>query len=372
MKRAAVVGVVMASIAGVPSGCQKRSESAGSGGGPPPAPVRVVTAERRELPLEIRTIGSAESLAVVTVRPQLDGMIVGTPLVEGGEVKAGDVLVRLDPRPFEAALHEAEARLESGRAHEADARRALGQLETALQGRAVSERERDKAQADASALAADVRMWEAAVETARLRLAYCTITSPISGRAGLIKVKAGNVVKENETEIAQISQVDPIGVTFSIPEQSLGQVRRLMKEAPLRVDALASGDDGEPVSGEVTFLDNQVDPSTGTIRLRANFANADRRLWPGQFVRVTLRLTVERDVIVIPEQAVQTGQKGKFVYVVRDGVAEMRDVTVSRNAGGMAAVTGGIEPGEVVVTEGQLRLLPGARVQLKTDAAAGG
>lgn len=352
-------------------GCDKAVEKATGPGAGPLAPVRLASAERRDLPLDIRTIGAVESLAVVTIRPQIAGRIVETPFVEGGDVSRDDVLVRLDARPFEAALHESEARLEASKAREFDANLALAQMESAMQGRAVSERERDKSKADALAAAAEVRMNEAAVETARLQLEYCTIRAPIAGRTGLVKVKAGNVVKENETEIVQVSQIDPIGVSFAVPEQHLAEIRRLQKLGPLVVEAAPPGDDGPPERGEVSFSDSQVDPATGTLRMRATVANPDRRLWPGQFVRVTLRMTVEKDVIVVPAHAVQTGQKGQFVFVVKDGTAHMVDVTVSRTSDGLAAIASGLNAGDQIVTEGQLRLLPGTRVQAKAEPGAG-
>lgn len=350
-------------------GCDRAG--AGPAPAPAPAPVRTAVAERRDLPLEIRTIGTVESLATVTVRPQIAGRIVEVPLQEGQEVRPGDTLVRIDPRPFEAALAEARARLEAARARERDARLAFAQMEAAAQGRAVSERERDKSGADAEAAAAEVRVAEAIVQTGELQLEYCTITSPIAGRSGLVRVKAGNVVKENETEIAQINQMAPIGVSFAVPEGSLAEVRRLREAGPLSVQAAPPGDDRPAPVGEVTFLDNQVDPATGTIRLRATFANEDRRLWPGQFVRVTLTLAVERGVIVIPSYALQNGQQGPFVFVVKDGTAQMRPVVVARTVGDLSAIRSGLEPGEVVVTEGQLRLVPGVKVDAKADAPAG-
>lgn len=359
--------VLALSLAACLNGCSKNEPPAAQAGGPPQAPVRVSNAERRDLPLEIKTIGTTESLSTVIVRPQVSGIIADSPLVEGKEVRAGDVLVKLGARPFQAALSEAEARLESSRVRENDARRALTQLEAALQGRAVSERERDKAQADVDASAADVRMNEASVETARLRLAYCEIRSPLTGRAGTVWMKEGNVVKENETQIVQVSQIEPIGVSFAVPEQHLSMMRALQSAGPLSVEALPNGDSGKPVTGALAFIDNQVDPTTGTIRVRAEFTNSDRRLWPGQFVRVTLRLTVEHDVVVVPAPAVQTGQKGMFVFVVKDGTAEMREVRVSRSADGFTAIASGVDAGEQVVTDGQLRLLPGSRVQVKTE-----
>lgn len=346
-------------------GCDRKPAEAA----PPPiaapaVPVRVAAAEQMDLPLEIRTIGNVESLAKVSLKPQIAGLVIETPFADGGDVNAGDVLVRIDPRPYEAALSEALARLEVSRARAADAESLLKMMHEALEGRAVAQRDLDKAKSEADATAAAVKADEAAVQTARLNLDYSTIRAPISGRAGMIMVKRGNVVKENESQIVEINQLRPIGVSFALPEQQLSRVRELQSHAALRLTALPPGDSGPPAEGTISFIDNKVDPTTGTIRVRGDFPNQDDRLWPGQFVNVSLRLTIEKDVIVVPAQSVQSGQTGRFVFVIKDGKAQMRPVQVARTVQDLSAISDGLVAGEQVVVQGQLRLLPGAAVEI--------
>jgi membrane fusion protein, multidrug efflux system len=226
----------------------------------------------------------------------------------------------------------------------------------------------------AAAMRALVLADNAAVENARVQLQYCTITSPIDGRTGNLAVKAGNLVKANDTPIlVTINQITPIYVTFTVPEQFLPQIKQYMQRRTLPVAATFPNANQAAARGDLSFIDNSVDQATGTIKLKGTFTNVDRRLWPGQFVNVELMLATERNAIVVPSQALQTGQKGTFLFVVKpDMTAETRPVTISQNAGGTAVISGGVEPGERVVTDGQLRLAPGLKVEFRSPVSTPG
>ncbi|HVQ25510.1 MAG TPA: efflux RND transporter periplasmic adaptor subunit [Planctomycetota bacterium] len=339
--------------------------SAGAAGQPPSGeellPVSVARAERKDVPLQLRSVGRVESPASVVLRPQVEGPIVEVRFTEGDEVTAGDVLLRLDDRPFQAELRAAEANLDADTAMARDALTTLQQLQRV--GDLMSEREVQRAQASSDAAAAKVVADQAEVDLARLRLEYCSIRAPITGRTGTLEVRVGSVVKENDTPLLTIRQLAPIRAAFSVPEQQLGEIQAEQARAPLAVEVQAAS--GPPATGRLTFIDNAVDPTTGTVRLMATFDNADRALWPGQFVEVQLTLSVEAGAVVVPAPAVQPGQAGPFVFVVTEqGTVEQRPVTVSRTAGGESLIAEGLQGGETVVTAGQLRLSPGVRVSV--------
>ena len=339
--------------------------SAGAAGQPPSSeellPVSVARAERKDVPLQLRSVGRVESPASVVLRPQVEGPIVEVRFTEGDEVTAGDVLLRLDDRPFQAELRAAEANLDADTAMARDALTTLQQLQRV--GDLMSEREVQRAQASSDAAAAKVVADQAEVDLARLRLEYCSIRAPITGRTGTLEVRVGSVVKENDTPLLTIRQLAPIRAAFSVPEQQLGEIQAEQARAPLAVEVQAAS--GPPATGRLTFIDNAVDPTTGTVRLMATFDNADRALWPGQFVEVQLTLSVEAGAVVVPAPAVQPGQAGPFVFVVTEqGTVEQRPVRVSRTAGGESLIAEGLEGGETVVTAGQLRLSPGVRVSV--------
>jgi len=339
--------------------------SAGAAGQPPSGeellPVSVARAERKDVPLQLRSVGRVESPASVVLRPQVEGPIVEVRFTEGDEVTAGDVLLRLDDRRFQAELRAAEANLDADTAMARDALTTLQQLQRV--GDLMSEREVQRAQASSDAAAAKVVADQAEVDLARLRLEYCSIRAPITGRTGTLEVRVGSVVKENDTPLLTIRQLAPIRAAFSVPEQQLGEIQAEQARAPLAVEVQAAS--GPPATGRLTFIDNAVDPTTGTVRLMATFDNADRALWPGQFVEVQLTLSVEAGAVVVPAPAVQPGQAGPFVFVVTEqGTVEQRPVTVSRTAGGESLIAEGLQGGETVVTAGQLRLSPGVRVSV--------
>lgn len=365
--------VLAAGLVVAGAGCERKAA-----GGPPakgggaPVPVVLGRAVRRDAPVTIRTIGTIEPVATVTVKPQVWGQLTEVKIREGQEVRAGDVLFVIDPRPFQAALREAEANLARNKALAEDARRSADQMSQALQGAAATSREVDQTRAVADAADAAVQATQALIETAKLNLEYCTIRSPIDGQAGVVLVKAGNVVKEKETELLTINQIAPINATFAVPEQHLSAIRKGQAASALPVEVAAPGDTDPPAKGSLTFIDNKVDVMTGTIRLRGTFANADRRLWPGQFVNVALQIGVDKDAVVVPASAVQVGQQGQYVFVVKaDKSVEMRVVSVERADANEAVVREGLGGDETLVTDGQLRLIPGSTVQARDEAKAG-
>ncbi|HQA46693.1 MAG TPA: efflux RND transporter periplasmic adaptor subunit [Phycisphaerae bacterium] len=351
-------------------GCEKLSGKNGSRaaarGESKPAPVVVARAERKNMPLQIEAIGWAESYQSVQVKSRVDGHLTEIHITEGQNVKAGDLLFTIDPRPFQAAVHLAEANLARDRALPEDARRDFEWLDGLFKEQSATEREHGRAKAKLDAALATVRADEAALEQARLDLEYCTIRSPIDGRAGDLLVDRGNMIKANETTLVHIEQISPIYVSFSTAEQHLSTIKQYMREGELRVRVVIPGDSGGPEMGMLTFLDSKVDTTTGQIRLKGTFQNENRRLWPGQYVNVTLLLAMRRDQVVIPSHALQTGQKGTFVFVLKEGnVVEVRPVIPGETVEHQTIIESGLEAGEVVVTEGQLRLVDGARVEIK-------
>ncbi len=329
-------------------------------------PVIVETADRKSVPLQLRAIGNVEAFNSVVVRSQVNGEIAEVLFREGQDVKKGSKLFKIDPRPFEAALRQAEAALarDSAQARNAELD---GQRYAALAEKGfVSRQEYDRVRANADALNAVVRSDEAAVENARLQLEYTSITSPIDGRTGSITVNRGNVVKANDAALVTINQIAPIFVSFSVPEQDLAAIKKYKTSGELEVSAVITQGGSKPSKGSLTFIDNKVNTSTGTILLKATFPNQDRSLWPGQFADVVLTLTVEKNRTVVASQAVQTGQQGQYVYVVKeDMTAELLPVEIARTYEDRAVIEKGVKPGEQVVIDGQLRLTPGAKVEIK-------
>jgi multidrug efflux system membrane fusion protein len=337
-----------------------------------PVPVVAAAVTRKGVPVRIETIGSVQTLASVAIKSRIDGQIVEVHFREGQEVREGDVLFTLDSRAAEAQLRQAEAQLARDRAQLANARREVDrQAELAAKNFASSQKY-DEVRTTAQALEATVRAGEAVAENLRVQLSYYTILSPLRGRTGAVALKAGNTVKGNDTApLVTINQIDPIYVAFSVPQRDLAEVREAMQQNPLGAVVQPLGD-AKPETGELAFVDNAIDIATGTITLKAIFANAGERLWPGQFVNVTLTLRVERNALTVPAPAIQSGQAGPYVYVVRpDKTAEPRSVVVSRQAGDEAVIASGLDEGEQVVVDGQLRLTKGTPVEPQPHRGAG-
>jgi membrane fusion protein, multidrug efflux system len=338
----------------------------------PAVPVTVDRVVEKEMPLEINVVGAVEAYSTVAVRAQVTGELKAVNFQQGDDVREGQVLFTLDHRPLEAALNQAEANLQRDTAQAANAK-VIAQRMDDLVERGVGTREqRDTARTTAAALEAVVGANQAAVENAKVQLQYATIRAPIAGRTGALMVHAGNLVRANDqTPLVVINQVTPIYVSFGIPEALLSDLRRYMAERPLQVQAIPANDPAPAATGQITFVDNAVDQTTGTIRVKATFPNTNRRLWPGQFVNVGVRLSSDPHAIVVPSVAVQAGPDGQYVFVVKsDQTVEMRPVTVARTAGRETVLKEGVKPGETVVIDGQLRLVPGSRITVKAGAAA--
>jgi membrane fusion protein, multidrug efflux system len=341
------------------------------GGGQAAVPVTVGEVVVKSMPVEIQVVGTAEAFSSVAVRAQITGELTSVGFKQGDDVQQGQVLFTLDRRPLEAALSQAEANLRRDTAQASNAK-AIAQRMDELVERGISTRaERDTARATAAALEATVGANTAAVENAKVQLQYATIRAPIAGRTGALMVNEGNLVRANDqTPLVIINQISPMYVSFAIPENVLPDLRRYMTHGELQVEARPPGDEDTPAIGRITFVDNTVDQTTGTIKIKATFANLNRHLWPGQFVNITVRLATDRSAIVVPTAAVQMGPQGQFVYLVKpDKTVAVQPVTVARSAGAETVVRAGVHVGDVVVTDGHLRLVPGSRISIKAPNA---
>jgi multidrug efflux system membrane fusion protein len=393
-------------------------------------PVTMGLVTQKSVPLQVRAIGNVEAYAVVSVKSQVGGELAKVHFREGQDVRKGDLLFNIDPRSFESALHQAEANLAQNLAQvkqaeanldrdqaqvhlaEANLARDVAQAKNAqaeaqrykslLEKDYVSKEQFDQFHTSSEAAKETVRADRAAVENAqavlhasqaglenarsaveasraavenvKIQLGYCTIRSPLEGRTGSLLVQQGNLVKASDTQaLILINQIQPIYGTFSVPEQDLPEIKKYMAGGKLKVEAFIPREEKRPEEGWLSFVDNAVDPATGTIRLKGTFDNREKRLWPGQFVNVALTLTVEPAAIVVPSPALQTGQQGPFVFVVKpDRTVESRPVVTGRTVGEETVIEQGLKPGEVVVTDGQLRLSPGAKVEIKNAAGLPG
>jgi multidrug efflux system membrane fusion protein len=364
--RPAVLVVALA-VAALLTACGKTKA------GPPvdsAAPVVVAAAMQRDIPLDVKAVGTVEAYSNVQVKSMIAGEITKEGFAEGQDVRRGDLLFVIDQRPYQAALAQAQGNLARDSAQEANAR-AQGTRYAALFKEGVVSREQyDQITTAADALKQAVEADRAAVETAKVNLTYTTIHSPIDGRTGNLMVHRGNVVKANDISILSINQVQPIYATFAVPEMYLPEIKKFQAGRKLAVTVRVPNEP-KPAEGVLTFIDNTVDPATGTIKLKATFSNHDRRLWPGQFADVSMTLTTDKNAVLIPSAAVQTGQNGPYVFVIKaDNTAELRNVTVSRIVGSESVITSGVQAGDQVVTDGQVRLTPGKKVALSKPANA--
>jgi multidrug efflux system membrane fusion protein len=339
----------------------------------PPVPVTEAPAVKKDVPVVLRAIGTVEAYSTVEVRAQVGGVLEKVHFKQGDDVRPGDTLFSLDARPYAAALRSAQAALARDRVQSETAARDLERYADLVKKEYVTQEEYDRIRTNAASLEASVQADQAAVENAQVALEYCTIKSPIAGRTGQLNVYAGNVVKANsDTPLVVINEVRPIYVAFSVPEQSLADVRAGRARGALEVAAKVSGAGDDPITGQLTFLDNTVDRATGTLRLKATFPNTDGVLWPGQFVDVILKVSMRHDAILIPSRAIQTGQKGTFVFLIKpDDSVEARTVVTGPEVGAETVIEQGMADGDRVVTDGQLRLVDGTHVVIKTADNAG-
>jgi multidrug efflux system membrane fusion protein len=348
---------------------QQARNGRGGGGGGQAVPVTVGHAVQKPVPLALNVIGTVEPSSTVAIRGQITGELTSVTFTEGDDVRQGQLLFSLDRRPLEAALKQAEANLERDTAQATNAQ-AQAKRASELLARGIATREQvETSSSMANALEATLAADRAAVENARVQLEYASIEAPISGRTGALQVHPGNLVRANDTNpLVVINQITPVNVSFAVPEAQLPMLKQYLAKGGVHVEAEPPSEGSAPSAGKITFVDNAVDPTTGTIRVKGSFANKDQRLWPGQFVNVVMTLATDPSAVVVPSAAVQDGQQGRFVFVVtKDNVAEMRPVDVGRTVGEETIILEGLSAGETIVTDGQLRLVPGSHVSVKPE-----
>jgi membrane fusion protein, multidrug efflux system len=328
--------------------------------------VTVAPVVQKAMPLDIRVIGTAEAESTVAIHAQITGAITSVNFTEGDDVSEGQVLFTLDKRPLEATLAQVQANLARDVAQSDNARTQAGRYQALAARGLISGQEMQTSATAAAALEATVEADRAAVENAKVQLEYATIKAPISGRTGALIVHPGNLVRANDaTPLVVINRIAPINVSFGIPEGQLPDFKRYLADRTLRVQANAPSET-VPSTGRITFIDNAVDPTTGTIKIKGSFPNDDRRLWPGQFVNVVVTLRTDPAAIVVPTAAIQSGQQGDFVFLVKpDQTVDLRPVTVARASDGESVIKQGLTAGDTVVTDGQLRLVAGSHVKVK-------
>jgi membrane fusion protein, multidrug efflux system len=376
MKSRGFAALLAAAIAAAAAGCSGEAQTpakakAGAAGAQQGAvPITATVVEKKSVPIEIRVIGTVAPYSTVAVHAQVTGELTSVDFKEGDDVKKGQVLFTLDRRPLEAAVQQAQANLAKDQAGAVNADAQAARYRDLLQRGIATHEQVDQIISNAAAMKATVAADRAALDSAQVQLQYATITAPLSGRTGALMVHAGNLVRANDTTpLVVINQVTPIFVAFAIPEAQLTEFKRYLAAGTLHVEAQLPNAQGPGAEGKVTFVDNAVDPTTGTITIKGTFPNTDRRLWPGQFVNVVTRLTTEQNATVIPSAAVQSGPQGQYVFIVKpDHTADMRPVTVERTRGDESVIAKGVTPGETVVTDGQLRLVAGSHVTVKSDS----
>lgn len=398
-----LAGIALLCAGVVATGCTSKTSAAGMGRRGEGGAVPVVTAKavQKDVPVEIEAIGNVEAYDTVSVRAQVTGQLTEVHFHEGDSVKKGDLLFALDKRPFQAALEQAEANhkrdlaaLNQAKAQlqrdgaQAEYQQVTAQRQADLNQRGIVSKDvAEQARASADAIKASVEADRAAVESAqaqiaageaaldnaRVQLSYTEIRSPINGRTGDLTVKAGNLVTANTTQLMTIAQVQPVYVTFTVPAVHLPTIKAHMNDQKLPVMATPQDAETQAANGVLAFVDNGVDPTTDTIKLKAMFTNDDHRLWPGQFARVVMRLATLSNAVVVPTEAVQTGQDGQYVFLVKpDQTVDLRPITTGTRVKEEMVVTKGISAGDTIVTEGQLRLEPGSRITTREGGPAGG
>jgi multidrug efflux system membrane fusion protein len=333
-------------------------------------PVTVAPVVLKTVPVRLYAVGNVEPFTTVAVKARVDGEIVSVHFREGDEARQGAILFEIDPRQFAASLKQAQANLGKDKALYDRAVEQEKRYKDLLDKNFISPDAYEQVRTNMETAAATVRADEAAIDSAKLSLEYCTIRSPVTGYAGRIQIQQGNLVKANDTNpLVTINQVVPIYTSFSVPEQNIADIRKYQADGVLRVQAAFANSALAPIPGKLSFIDNTADTTTGTIKLKAEFPNTDKALWPGQFVNVVLTLYEQKDAIVTPSAAVQSGPTGQYVYVLkRDQTVELRNIKVARSEGDETVVASGLQAGEQVVTAGQLRLAPGTRVNVGKGA----
>ena len=327
-------------------------------------PVTVAAVVAKTMPVRLVAIGNVEPFTTVSIKARVDGQLLSVKFKEGDEVRQGAVLFEIDSRPFAASLRQAQANLLKDKALLDRATEQEKRYKDLLAKNFISPDAYEQVRTNTATAAATVSADEAAIENSRLSLEYCTIRSPVTGYAGRIQIQQGNLVKANDTNpLVVINQIVPVYASFSVPEQNIGDIRKYQADGELKVQAGFANSTRPMTAGKLSFVDNSADATTGTIKLKAEFPNTDKALWPGQFVNVVLTLYEQKDAIVAPSAAVQSGPTGQYVYVMKpDMTVELRNIKIARAEGDDTVVAGGLQPGDQVVTVGQLRLAPGTKV----------
>ena len=365
MKTSAALLAALLALSACSEGAKKKAEA-------PPVPVTTAKATERDMPVTLKVVGRAEAYESVVLKSRVDGQVAAVLFTEGQHVKQGDVLIRLDPSDFSARLQQAEATAGRDQALIAKSRADTARYTALKERNFVSEEKVNDIRTNEAAATANLRASQAAADVARLQLSYATIRAPFSGVVGARLVFPGSSVKINDTTLAVVNRVRPLLVTFSIPEKHLPRLRAAMAStAGMKVDVSLPGDKSQHYDGDVHFIDNAVDATTGTILMKATLPNADEKLTPGQFLNVSLLLETLTGAVTVPSEAVQQGAEGNFVYVVKDDQStEVRAITTAAATGGVTAIAKGLQLGETVVTDGQLRLAPGVKVKTRDAASA--
>lgn len=331
-------------------------------------PVTVSLVEEKTVPVQLTAIGNVEPFATVSIKSRVTGELKQVHFREGQDVSQGTLLFTIDPAPFEADLKKAQANLARNVALANKAEEDLRRYADLIKKEFISREQYEQSVTNLEALKAQIKADQAAVETTRLQVAYCSIRAPISGRTGTLLADKGNMIKANDDNknMVVINQVQPIYCSFSLPEQNLADIKKYSSAGKLKIKAVIPKDQEHPEEGVVTFIDNMVDKTTGTIRIKGTFSNKEKRLWPGQFVNIILALTTQSNTLTVPSQAIQTGLEGQYVFVIKpDLTAESRPVVVNRSLNGQTVIEKGLKAGETVVTDGQFQLVSGTKVQIK-------
>lgn len=349
-------------------GCKKPAASRQGTGSPPPVPVEVAAAETRTMPVEMKAIGAVEPMASVQLKSKVQGEILQVHFADGAQVQAGDPLFSIDPRAFQAALKRAQANLSIARSVAAIATEQAERYTTLINRGVASKEQTAQVLSTAESQKSELAARQADVDEAQLAIEWSQVLAPISGRTGAALLKAGNIAQPNVDTLAVINQMQPIYVTFSLPENSLAEVRQWMNKSTPAVSAYDPDSAALLGTGELTFVDNAVDRASGMITFKATFPNTGETLWPGQFVDLNVKLAEEPDAVVIPSTAILEGQQGAQVFVVTGDTATLRKVTVERSVAGLSLIKEGLAPGELVITTGQLRVTSGGKVAVKAPA----
>ena len=367
MKRQAIL-VPLSALLLLITACSDDKNAQASG--PPAAPVAVAAAELRDVPVTVTAVGNITPYSRVEVKSMVTAPVLSVHFKPGDFVKKGQLLYTLDPRSFQADLAKAQGQLAKDVATANNAKTQAARYAALFREGVVAREQNDLQQASAEQAAAAVEADRAAVDTARINLQYTKIYSPITGRAGDVLVYPGNLIKANDVSMVVLNEISPIYVDFSVPERHLPEIKKYLASGQLKVEAVFPDATQPAAEGKLTFVNNAVDPKTGTIAMKAVFPNKDNRLWPGQFVNVVTTLSVQRNAVLVPLAAVQNGQKGPYVYVVNKDTAELRQVELGPQIQERQVIRNGVSAGETVVTDGQMRLAPGGKVDVKPVAQA--